>query len=383
MNDFVLAGSYAPAADQGIRVLRFDGATGTLFHHAGFSGVENPSFLEVADGGRLVFAVSETEDGAVVSLGVDLAAGRLWEINRRSTNGSFPCHLRFDSATRSLWAVNYGSGSVCRFPVREDGSLGPMIGFAKHFGSGPRADRQEAAHAHMVDRIPGTELFLVTDLGTDGLYVYAGDSFQHTGGESAPAPNSEETDGERDRAALRLVQRVAAPAGSGPRHVAFSPDGSRMYVAGELDSTVAVYAVDREATDFTGGKVSSGVGLRRLQTISSLPDGFTGSNTAADIHVDEKGEYLYISNRGHDSIATFRVTADGSLRPAGWTPSGGRTPRNFTLGPGGRHVLVANQDSDTIAVWERDEAGLPSRARAQWTMPKPVCLRVVRLSGHH
>ena len=348
---WIFAGSYAPAAEEGVHVLRFDAVKGTLERVGGLAGIDNPSYLAV-DGSRgFVFTVSETADeGGVVGLRFDRVAERLslGFGGARSTRGAHPCHLALDERGEWLVAANYSGGSVCVFPVAADGTIGPMSDFREHLGRSVRDDRQNRPHPHSVNRVPGCgSWWLVPDLGADRIVVYRLDSASGT-----------------------LAQHGAAQstAGGGPRHLAFHPAMQYVYVINELASTVTVYRFDASAGE-----------LARVQELSALPYGVDGvRSTCAHIELSADGAFAYGSNRGHDSLAVFRVAADGCLQPLGHVPTHGRTPRNFTVIPaadGGRYVLVANQDSDEIVVLKApSDEGIPVATGVSLRLRKPVCL---------
>ncbi|GIQ70393.1 lactonase family protein [Xylanibacillus composti] len=340
--DQVIVGSYAPASEEAITLYRYNAEAGTLEKTGGISGIESASFL-AADAERgFLFAVSETANGHVVSFRKQ-ADGTYAETSRQSSHGDYPCHLTLDASGDWLLAVNYMSGNVLAYPVAADSKLGPASDEAKHEGSSVRTDRQEAPHAHSVFAIPGTDLYLVNDLGTDTVVTY-----------------------KLDRASGKLAKQAEMKAvpGAGPRHLAFHPTLPIVYVLNELDATVAVCALDRAT-----GK------LERQQTISTLPDDFSGDNLCAEIQVSADGRFVYASNRGHDSIVTFQAAADGSLSTVGFTPSGGKVPRNFTLSPDGRYLLAANQESHLLAVMAIQDNGMPQPTGNTYSVTKPVCVR--------
>jgi 6-phosphogluconolactonase len=340
-------GSYASKDDEGISLCRLDGESGRMEKIAGVSGVENPSFLAVNRSRTRLYAACETTDdrpGSVASFAIDPFKGGFTQLNEQSTLGAAPCHVALDGRERFLVAVNYNGGNVCLFPVAQDGALGAMSDNVRHEGRGPRSDRQEKAHPHSSIIDPANGTVIVADLGTDKLAAYRLDSN-----------------------AGRLVasgETAAAPA-SGPRHMALHPNGRLLYVVGELNGTVSVYRYGRDSAT-----------LDLLQTIGTIPAGFDGSNTCADIHVSADGRFLYASNRGHDSIAVYRADDEGRLELIQHISSGGRTPRNFALSPDGRYLLAANQDSDSIALYSVNGAsGRLVAAGQSLTIGRPVCIK--------
>ncbi|MBB6735620.1 lactonase family protein [Cohnella zeiphila] len=343
---YVFAGSYGSAGQEGIHLLTLDREAGTWERIGGAAGVENPSFLALHPNGEWLYAVSETNGGAVVSFSFDLESAAFQERNRQPSEGDAPCHLHVDRTGRWLLAVNYTSGSVCLYPIEPTGQIGPIADFIRHEGQGPRADRQEGPHAHSAFPIPGTDDWVVSDLGTDGLYVYR-------------------LDAEAGKLVLRC--RTSEQPGAGPRHAAFHPKQPILYVIEELSCEVAVYRYDSARTDKP---------LEQLQRLSTLPDGFSGENTCADIHLTASGRYLYGSNRGHDSVAVFRVTDEGLLEANGHASTLGRTPRNFAV-LGDEWLLAANQDSDEVQSLRIGPDGVPAASGRSIRLAKPVCLQIV------
>jgi 6-phosphogluconolactonase len=351
----LVAGSYATAEQPGIYAFRFDAATGALLPHGSFAGIANPSFLVVHPNARWLYAVGETsqrQDGAQGSVWACHFEREPWAIravNERPSGGDWPCHLLLDASGRWLLVSNYGSGSVAVLPILADGSLGETTDLIQHHGSGAHPDRQEGPHAHSATLTADDRFVVVADLGMDELLVYMFDT---------------------DAGKLGAHTHVHTRPGAGPRHIAFHPSGRRMYVANELDSTVSVY--DYEASTGT---------LRERQTIDTVPAGVP-ENWVADIHIAPSGDRLYVSNRGHNSIAVFDVDAGGELTRIAISSCGGDWPRNFALAPGGGFMLVANQYSGDIAVLpllDGPEAiGAPISRVA---VPGAACVQFVQANG--
>ncbi len=349
----ILACGYAAATETGIRAFAFDAQHGTLEARGALAGIVNPSFLVAHPNRRWLYAVSETgveRDGAagsVWALRMDPAARSIQAVNRQPSGGDWPCHLLVDATARWLLVSNYGSGSAAVLPIGPDGALGEPADRVQHRGRGVNPARQESPHAHSTILTPDNRFAVVADLGIDRLAVYRFDA--KTG---------------------RLSPRgeTRARAGAGPRHMAFHPDGRRLYVANELDSTVTAYEYD-----------SASGSLREVQTVDTLPPG-APENTAADIHITASGGHLFVSNRGHNSIAVFAVERDGLLTTARHYDCGGNWPRNFTLAAGERFLVVANQYSGELSVLplseSRGEVGAPV-ARAQ--VPQAACVQYCEL----
>lgn len=333
LNTVLYTGGYVAADQPGIHVCTFDNATGELTLLGSFTGLVNPTFLLVHPDGRWLYAVSET------SQQVDGAPGAVWAfhctqspwhiepINHQVSGGDWPCHLAVDASGRWLLVSNYASGSLGVLPILADGALGEMTDLIQHHGSGPHAERQEGSHVHSATFTPDYRFVIVADLGIDALQVYVFDSVAGR---------------------LRPHTSISTRPGAGPRHLAFHPNGKFIYVANELDNTVAVYSYDAESGE-----------LREQQILATLPPN-APENTVADIHVSSSGDHVYVSNRGHESIAVFNVEADGRLVAGAIRSSGGRCPRNFAISPDNRFLVVANQESNEVVVLPAEEdSGTP------------------------
>ncbi|WP_282936142.1 lactonase family protein [Paenibacillus sp. RC67] len=342
--NILFIGTYSSADQEGIHVLSFDPESGELVRLSGIAGIANPSFLAFHSGTNRLYAVSETADnGFVVAYQFDPVRNDLVEINRQPTGGGYPCHLSLDAEGTWLYSVNYMGGSVCLFPIDEDGAILPLSDQIQHAGSSIHPGRQEGPHPHSIVNIPGTDCWLVPDLGTDQLYLY----------------NHDKVNGK-----LQLESVVAAESGAGPRHVAFHPSLPMVYIINELNSTIAAYRYERH----TGS-------LTYLQTVTTQPVNFKGESTCADIHISLNGQYLYGSNRGHDSIAVFQVLHDGRLEQVTIASSGGKTPRNFALDPSNTFLLAANQDSVLVVTMKLNDRGIPQSTGHAIRLSKPVCLK--------
>jgi 6-phosphogluconolactonase len=241
--------------------------------------------------------------------------------------------------------ANYGSGSVAAFPIQADGSLGERRGFRQHSGSGPNPNRQKGPHAHSIYVDPSNRFALAVDLGIDRVRIY-----RLT--EDADLLENDPPEG-------------ALAGGAGPRHLAFHPEKDFVYVINELDSTVTAFAFD------------TGTGsLREAQTISTLPQGFSGTNWPAEVLAHPSGRFLYGSNRGHDSLVIYRIADNGLLELLGHEPTGGRNPRNFGIDPTGRFLFAAHQDSHDIVAFAIDPGtGLLTPTGETYSVNMAVCVR--------
>lgn len=348
----VFVGTYTRAPSKGIYAyrLRADGGMTPMGTDGLAAETESPSFLAVHPNQRFLYAVNEVsryqgrDAGSVSAFSIDRGTGTLTLLNRVSSRGGGPCHVSLDASGKWVFVANYGGGSVAAFPVQDDGRLGDASAFFQHSGSSVNKERQSGPHGHAVTVSPDNRFVLAADLGLDKVLTYRIDP---RAGGLAPAdpPFS-----------------AIAP-GSGPRHLAFRPDGKFAYVLSEMLSRVVAMRYD--ATRGT---------LTELQTLSTLPEGFAGDNSGAEIAVHPGGRFLYASNRGHDSIAAFRIDAGkGTLTALDRVSTQGKTPRNFAIDPSGRLLIAANQNSSTIVVFRIDQAtGGLTPAGTTLQVPFPV-----------
>ena len=354
----VYVGTYTSGDSKGIYRLRLDLTTGALSPEGEPTETVSPSFLALHPDGRVLYAVNETGDGpeaqsgGVTAFAIDPASGALRLLDQQPSGGPAPCHLSLDREARHLLVANYWGGSVSVFPLDPEGRLGAATQLVQHTGGTSAPGRDPGPHAHFVDLDAANRFALVADLGRDEVLVYR---FEPGAGRLEA----------NDPPALSLGE------GSGPRHLAFHPDGHHLFVINELASTVSVLSFDPEA----------GV-LQELQTVTSLPEGYSGKNSTAEVEVSADGRFLYGSNRGHDSIAVLSIDPDdGSLKSLEWAPSGGKMPRNFVIDSTGQWLLAANQASNTINFLQIDpESGRLTPTDRSLEVVSPVCLRFLPLS---
>jgi len=349
----VYFGTYTQGENSGKGIYRsvLDLETGKLSDPVLVAEAQNPSFLEIHPNGKLLCAVSETGGaGSVGAYAIDADAGDLKLLNEQPSGGTGPCYVSIDHTGRNLLVANYGSGSAAVIPIESDGRLAELTGFAQHKGSSVNPKRQNGPHAHSINVSPDNRFAFVADLGIDKIMIYR-------------------LDVEKGKIAANTPPCAEVKPGSGPRHFAFHPDGNYAYVINELNCTVTAFAY-----------ASASGALTEIQTITTLPSGFDGSNTCAEVRVHPGGKFLYGSNRGHDSIAVYRVDlAKGTLTFVEHETADIKTPRNFNIDPTGRFCLVANQGSDSVVVFRIDrQTGALEPTGYRIAVPKPVCVRFPR-----
>jgi 6-phosphogluconolactonase len=301
--------------------------------------------------GKYAYAANEAGKASTVSaFAVDRKSGKLTLLHQMPALGEDPCYLSFDKTGKYLLVANYSSGTIAVFPILADGHLGEHTALTKDQGAiGPNKERQEAPHAHWIETSPDDRFALVADLGLDEVLVY---KFDATTGTLTP----------NEPAFARLK------AGSGPRHAVFYPNGKFVFAVSELSSTATSFAYD----------VKKGA-LKEIATASTLPPGFTGRNDVAEAAVHPNGKFLYVSNRGNDSIAILSIDqGNRTLAPAGGIPTGGKEPRHFAIEPTGKYLLAENQLSNNIVVFKINEVTGGLTATGQVVeVPSPVNLTFV------
>ena len=341
-------GEIVPGKGKGIHVLELDTESGALGEVLPPQETPNPSFLTIHPNGKTLYAVNELKEyqgqfgGSVSAFAIE-EGGALRYLNTQPTLGQDPCHLSVSPGGQHLVIANFMSGSVCVYALLEGGELGERTDFIQHEGSSVLKARQAGPHAHAALFDPRGGYVLIPDLGKDQVVVYKLDDQT---GKLLPAP---------------CPAFTCAP-GAGPRSGEFHPVQPLFYSINELASSVTVLSYDFDTAQMTA-----------LQTISTLPEGFAGNNTCADLHISLDGRFVYASNRGHDSLMIFAVNeGDGTLAQIAAVPTCGRTPRQFAIA--GSFVLVGNQDSDAIVVFRRDadNGGLTKVAEVE--APTPVCV---------
>ncbi|MEU7279943.1 lactonase family protein [Streptomyces sp. NPDC045431] len=323
-------GSFTSAGGRGVVAADLDPETGALTVTGATDELPDPSFLAAAPGGALLYAVSETPDGAVAAFDVTGAAPRLIGAPAR-VRGAGPTHLALVAG--HVLTANYSDGSVSALPLGADGVPDAATGVVhRHHGSGPHPERQAGPHAHQVVPAPDGRRLLAVDLGTDSVHVYV-----LAGG-----------------ALLRLAETSLAP-GTGPRHLAFHPDGGHVYVLGELEPTLTVCRWDGQA----------GV-LERVGATPVLPPGAYTPSHPSGIAVARDGRFVWAAVRGDDSIAVLALDETREKpEPVTTVPCGGRRPRDLALDPEGRRLYVANERSGDVTWFDvNPETGVPYRAGA-------------------
>jgi 6-phosphogluconolactonase len=349
---FVYIGTYTRTHGKGIYTFRFNPATGKMTALTLAAEISSPSFLAVHPNKKFLYAETEHEgedvaskNNTVSAFAIDPKTGALTFLNKVSSHGEGPAHIAVDKTGKGLLASNYRSGSVALLPILPDGRLGEATGFDQHYGRGPKP-RQDRPRAHGGAFSPDNRFALVAENGIDEVMIYHYDA--STG---ALTPND--------------PPFFKAPAGYGPRHLLFHPNGRILYSLNEMESVITVLQYG-----------AAGGTMNQIQEVSTLPAGFKGTSAPAQFQIDRAGKFLYASNRGADSIAVLAIDSSGKLTPVEFVPTQGKTPRDFNLDPTGRYLFAANQVSDNIVLFRVDSktGRLTPAGQVVDNVPEPSCV---------
>jgi 6-phosphogluconolactonase len=336
---------------KGIYLCRLDRGAGKLLPAVLAGESVDPSFIVVHPSGGYLYAANEINrfegqpTASVSAFAIDPASGMLKLLDWKSAHGQGACHVSVDHSGKWVLVADYNSGSIACLPIQAGGGLGEATSAVQHPQSAPGAPRRQAPLAHWINVDPANRFVLAVDKGLDKIMSYRFDAAQ--GVLSANDPPYTEL-----------------PSGAGPRHLAFHPNGRYAYVINELNSTVTACAYDAQRGSLTP-----------IKSVSTLPTGYAGGNTTAEVQVHPSGKFLYGSNRGHNSIVAMAIEADGTLRVIGWQPTEGKTPRGFSIDPSGEYLIVGNQDSDNLVLLRIDaETGKLSPTGSSLQLTAPVCI---------
>lgn len=334
------AGTYTRESSEGIYRFSLDAEAGTLGCVEVAAKIGSPTYLALSDDRKHLYSVTQKDElGGVSSFEINNETGDLKYIDQELAEGAPPCHLEITD--NNLVSGNYHAGIVDLFQVDEQVKISKKSS-SQHDGNGPHA-RQESPHVHYTAHTPDGKYIVVADLGTDELVTYK-------------IENNE----------LVRVHTLNVKAGSGPRHIVFHPNGKVAYLLTELASEVVVLDYNADQGSFT-----------EKQYIRALPEDFAEVNDAGAIHISADGKFLYTSNRGHNSIAVFRVNEDNhELTFVEHTPTGGEWPRDFSLDPSEAFLIVANQHTGNLVLFSRDqETGKLTNLKSEIKVPESVCVK--------
>ncbi|HEU4574166.1 MAG TPA: lactonase family protein [Chitinophagaceae bacterium] len=348
---YLVVGTYTKGKSKGINVFKFNSQDGSV-SFVSETPTSNPSYLTFSPGQKFIYAVNENNNqqntgGGVTAFSFDKKTGTLSQLNEQPSGGDDPCYITVDKTNKWVIVGNYSSGTFSIFPIQKDGSLGAATTHIQHEGSSVNSERQEGPHVHETVLTKDNKYLFVPDLGMDKVMIYDFNSKNGT-------------------VAASKTPYVEEEAGTGPRHIAFSPDGKYAYVITEMGGNISAYAYEGKGQ------------LALLQNISALPPDYTGPVGSAEIEVSADGRFLYASNRGEsNTIAVFSINPkDGQLTLLQHQSTLGSGPRHFTIDPSGNFLLVGNQNSDSIVIFKRDKkTGLLTDSGKRIAVGSPVCLQ--------
>jgi 6-phosphogluconolactonase len=345
-NPKLFAGGFTEGDEKGMYVFEFNSRDGGLELVSQSDVGPSPSYFCFSDKNSLIYALNEVMEfkgsfgGGLTTLKYDIKNGQFEKLNEMLIPYAGPCFISMSPDSGFIFIANYPNGSVVVVKLDENGipeSIPDTILYVK--------EEPDRSHAHMILSDPGGKHIYLTDLGLDRILRY---NFDRQSG----------------KLYLTVNGITTLPVHSGPRHFVFNTDGSKLYLINELGSTIMVFNVDETQ------------GLKLIQTLPTVREGFEGNNYCADIHIANNGKFLYGSNRGENSIVIFNIAQDGLLNLAGHVTCGGDWPRNFVIDPSGRFLLVGNQKSDQISVFKiNKKTGIPEGPVNSAAMKSPACLK--------
>ncbi|MCA9022088.1 MAG: lactonase family protein [Planctomycetaceae bacterium] len=349
----VFISAFAPGEKGAIHAYKMNPETGELKLVERTSDVENPFFLAVSPDNKYLYSIhapgkfSGKDNEFVSAFALEGRTGKLKLLNRQSSLGTASCYLDIDKSGKAVVVANYTTGSVASLPVKEDGSLGEPETFIQHTGSSVNPQRQKEPHAHCSVISPDQKFVFAADLGLDKILAYQLD------------PQTAKL----TPAAQPFVRTIP---GAGPRHLTFHPDGKQMYVINELKNSITEFDYDPETGTLIEG-----------QTISTLPEDFTGTSYCADLKFTPDGRFLYGTNRGHDSIAAYQVDKAGKLTLTEIAPSLGKGPQNLAITADGKFLICANMPGNNVVVFKIDnETGKLTPVGDPVEITSPSCIMI-------
>jgi 6-phosphogluconolactonase len=316
---YVYFGTYTKESSEGIYVSKLNTETGELSSPKLAAQIDNPSFVALHPSGNFLYSVVEVSGKAAVVVAFAVGDnGILTKLNEQATKGDYPCHLSVDASSKTLLVANYNGATCASYPLSETGQIGEGHIY-RHKGSSVHP-RQKAPHIHSINVDPANKRVFVADLGLDQIVIYNFDSSQ---------------------AKLSKHGSIKMPAGGGPRHFSFHPSGKFAYSNLELTREVVAMSYDENAGT-----------LKQLEVHSTLPLGAKAEGSTAECLVHPSGKWLYISNRGHNSIAVFAINQKtGRLTKVEIEPTLGKIPRGFGIDPSGHFLIAGHQNSDKVVVF--------------------------------
>lgn len=337
MQENILFGGYTRHDGQGIYRASLSTEQSHIDHPELYIKIDNPTYLTVTEQNILVTIAKEGDQGGLAAY--DISTDQPHLLNKVLAVGAPPAYVSYDQKRQLIFAANYHKGQILVYRLSNEGLT--LVATETHEGHGPLPE-QDSAHVHYTDLTPDQRL-VVCDLGTDEVSTYDVD----------------------DEGQLTLVKTFSTTPGFGPRHLVFNPNYSIAYLLGELSSKVQILAYEPALGQFTG-----------LTTYDLIPEDYTEHNGSAAIRISHDGRFLYASNRGYNSLAVFKISADGlSLELIQQISSEGDFPRDFSLDSTENFLVCANQNSDNATLYKRDnETGRLTLLQKDIITPEAVCV---------
>ncbi|MED1204447.1 lactonase family protein [Heyndrickxia acidicola] len=337
-------GTYTKGDSKGIYTFTFNTETKKLEDVKAVAELGNPTYLTISPDNQYLYAVEKDGgSGGVSSYSVNSETGELEFLSKQLLEGASPCHISVKHDNSTIVTANYHKGTIESYLVKDNGKVEPRLSVDEHQGSGPNKDRQEKPHAHYSGFTPDEKYVAAIDLGIDAIDTY-----------------------EVKEGVLKHAHRLTVKAGSGPRHLEFHPNGKFAYVMTELSSEVIALQYNEEDGSF-----------KEVQYISTIPADFTENNQGSAIHVSADGKFVYAANRGHNSIAVFRIhEGNGELELVEITSTEGNWPRDFEFDPTEQFLVASNEESGNLVLYSRNtESGKLSVLQSDAVVPYPVCVK--------
>ena len=343
--ELLYIGNFGNDENSGVYVVAFDRETMDMKVIDTAKTPRSPSYINIHPNKKYLYSVNrgsvskEAEHGSLSAFKIS-SDGSLLPLNTVSSGDAGPCYVNIDKAGEWLFTAHYSGGSWGAHQLLPEGLVSKLVVLYRHSGKSKDSIRQKAPHAHMITTSPDNEYILINDLGLDQVKIH----------------NIKPT--------FDSVNVIETKAGSGPRHLAFHPTLNIIYLAEELSSTVSVWPFTPKGS------------MQMKQRLSTLPENYENKSTVADIHISPDGRFLYVSNRGHDSLAIFEIGEDGELQLVRHQSTRGERPRNFLIGPKGDYLWVANRDSDQVVLFIRNQkTGMLDYSGKSIAIPEPVSIK--------
>lgn len=342
-------GTYTKGDSKGIYSFTLDTSLSKIMDVQVAAELENPTYLTVSENNQFIYSVvKDGDEGGVGALSLDPQTGKLTHLNKVTTAGSPPCHVSVGKENRNVFSANYHKGTIESYLINEDGTILPATSVVEHHGSGPDP-RQDKPHTHYSAFTPDEKFVIAVELGADKIFSY-----------------------EVSNGVLKEINQLTVKSGSGPRHIVFHPTQKFAYVMTEFSSEVIVLAYNDMDASFT-----------EIEYKSTLPESFSENNQGSAIHISSDGKFIYAGNRGHNTIAIFKVNEEnGTLTFVEHTSTEGNWPRDFVLDPSEKFIVASNQESSNLVLFSRDaQTGKLTLIQSDINVPDPVCVKFLNYVG--